>query len=469
MTAPLLAALALLAGCAAAPRAQVSAASAEPPTASVTASAVQDDDPVLGYHVAEADGFTVITHWHSERSRAALAQGVADLTAAAWTEAQGLMGLAPQAPEPSVPVEIHPDRKAFIQAVLGITGQRPGPRQSWTDLSSGSTLVAINPAQAPRVYETFGLPPTACRLGAEGAVRAALVQRLPDLAREAPWFLAGLSVEATQRAMVAAGRSRETEEEPRFSRQRSELTLLELGDGNATGLPDLGAGLRTKAWTPLHDALAHVVAERVLEDEALRATLGADGAGARLAAFLAAAREEGALISWVLDGIGAWNVAEPDLAGTADGWYQTSQMGKTARAFRREPVGLDRYRIEGEVLLFPTSRKTCQMNVLFGLAEDGSYFSLALTETNGAHVFYWSPEKQTFLELEANLEVPIRALQPARFVIEVKDDRLFAVVNGTSLPAVELGGRDLSGPWGLGAQRTGSGLWLEHTVSALEE
>ena len=54
-------------------------------------------------------------------------------------------------------------------------------------------------------------------------------------------------------------------------------------------------------------------------------------------------------------------------------------------------------------------------------------------------------------------------------MIEVKDDRLFAVVNGMSVPAVELGGRDVSGPWGLGAQRTGSGLWLEHTVSALDE
>ena len=445
MTAPPLVALVLLAGCVAAPRAQVAAVSGEPLVASATSSVDQDDDPVLGYHVAEASGFTVITHWHSERSRAALAQGVADLAAAAWTEAQGLMGLSAQTPEPSVPVEIHPDRKAFIQAVQGITGQRPGPRQAWTDAGSGATLVAINPSQAPRVYAAFGLPPTACRLASEGAV------------------------EATQRAMVAAGRAQSTVEEPRFSRLRSQLAMLELGDGNATGLPDLGAALGTKAWTPLHDALAHVVAERVLADEAMQASLGTEGAGARLAGFLGAAREEGALISWVLDGIGAWNVAEPDLAGTADGWYQTSQMGRTARAFRREPVGLDRYRIEGEVLLFPTARQTCQMNVLFGLAEDGSYFSLALTETNGAHVFYWSPEKETFLELEANLEVPIRALEPTRFVVEVKEGRLFAVVNGVSLPAVELGGRDLSGPWGLGAQRTGSGLWLEHTVSALDE
>lgn len=469
MTAPPLVALVLLAGCVAAPRAQVAAVSGEPLVASATSSVDQDDDPVLGYHVAEASGFTVITHWHSERSRAALAQGVADLAAAAWAEAQGLMGLSAQTPEPSVPVEIHPDRKAFIQAVQGITGQRPGPRQAWTDAGSGATLVAINPSQAPRVYAAFGLPPTACRLASEGAVRTALVQRLPGLAREAPWFLAGLAVEATQRAMVAAGRAQSTVEEPRFSRLRSQLAMLELGDGNATGLPDLGAALGTKAWTPLHDALAHVVAERVLADEATQASLGTEGAGARLADFLAAARGEGALISWVLDGIGAWNVAEPDLAGTADGWYQTSQMGRTARAFRREPVGLDRYRIEGEVLLFPTARQTCQMNVLFGLAEDGSYFSLALTETNGAHVFYWSPEKETFLELEANLEVPIRALEPTRFVVEVKEGRLFAVVNGVSLPAVELGERDLSGPWGLGAQRTGSGLWLEHTVSALDE
>jgi hypothetical protein len=429
----------------------------------------QDDDPVLGYHLAEVGGFTVITHWHSERSREALARGVAEVADAAWLEAQALLGLEPAAPEPAVAVEVHPDRRAFVQAVLGITGQRPGPRQSWTDTASGSTLVAINPSQGERVYEAFGLPPACVRLATEGAVRTALARRLPNLVREAPWFAEGLAVEVTQRAMVAAGKARETAEEPRFSRLRSDLLLLELGDGNATGLPDLATAPGTKEWTPLHDALAHLVVERVLGDGDLAGSLTQEGAAARLGVFLAAARENGELLTWVMDGLGAWNVQEPDLAGTAAGWYQTSQMGTTALAFRREPVGLEAYRITGEVMLFPTPRQTCQMNVLFGLAADGSYFSLALTETNGAHVFYYSPEKETFLELESNLEIPIRPLEPTRFVLELKEGRLFAVVNGVSIPVVELGGRDVSGPWGLGAQRTGAGLWLSHEVSALDE
>jgi hypothetical protein len=107
------------------------------------------------------------------------------------------------------------------------------------------------------------------------------------------------------------------------------------------------------------------------------------------------------------------------------------------------------------------------MNVFFGL--DGeSYLSVAITQNDGVTIFMYDPEKETFNQLARNLNVPVRLFDPTSFAIEVKDERLFVVVNGISLESVELTGRPMGGALGFGAQRHGAGLWVRHEVKSLD-
>lgn len=426
----------------------------------------QDEDPVLGYHLAEAPGFASITHWHSERCAERLPQEVVETAAQAWLEAQAWLGLEARVPEPAVTLEVFENRRSWVEAVLGRAGVRPGARESWLD--GATVLVPVNPPQADRVYADFGLPPTTLRLAAEGAVLAALIQRMPEIAEHAPWVLAGVATEAAQRALVSREKSKPVEEEPRFARLRSILLRDLLGDGEARGWPDLAVAPTAREWSDSHGTLAHLlVSRRAKELPALLAD-GAAFASADALTLLGGDEPQQEVLNLLFDAKPAWQERTPELCGTAQGWYQAALQGETAIAFRTEPCGMQSYRIEGEVMLFPTERGTGQMNVLFGLAEDGSYFSLAITEINGITIFFYDPKERTYFQLEELRDVEVRAMDATRYVLEIKDDRLFIVVNGRSAPAVELGGRDLTGAWGFGAQRKAAGMWLRHEVKPID-
>ncbi|MAE45792.1 MAG: hypothetical protein CMJ86_02775 [Planctomycetes bacterium] len=437
-------------------------------TAAPSPGIVQDEDPVLGYHLYKVPGLTVITQWHSERNRETLAQQAGALASAAWLRAQETLGLTPTVCSPSITLELHNGRRAFVQAARGLTGKAPDKQvASFSDLSAGFALITVAPVLPDRVHEIFGLPPASLRMACEEMLRLGLQQRLPDLQEKAPWLSEGLVRWCVQETMVANGVAKLGTQEPGLCRERA--ALHGLSSDQLPSLPMGGAPV-----TAQEGVLCHLALEWLAQQEQGDQLLSKLGRGDLLS--------ETAIVS-LLEMLGEqpsatlaeylgqlefpWDERAPAMTGSAFGLFQVPSQGKSAVCFRSQPVGFTNYRIEGDVMLFPGARSKSQMNIFLGL--DGeSYLSVAITQSAGVTVFVYDPEKDTFSTLARNLKVPVRLYDPTSFVIEVKNERLFVVVNGVSVESVELMGRAMDGPMGFGAQRHGAGLWVRHQVKSLD-
>jgi hypothetical protein len=437
-------------------------------TAAPSPGVVQDEDPVLGYHLYKVPGLTVITQWHSERNRETLAQQASALASAAWLRAQETLGLTPTVCSPSITLELHNGRRAFVQAVRGLTGETPLKQTaSFRDLSTAFALITVAPVLPDRVHEVFGLPPASLRMACEEMLRLGFQQRLPALLEKAPWLSEGLVRWCVQETMVAEGVALVGTQEPGLCRQRAAMHGL---------LPDQFPSLPTggAAVTPQEAVLCHLALEWLAQQEQGEQLLSKLGRGGLFS--------ETALVS-LLDLLGEqpsatlaeylgqlefpWDERAPALTGSALGLFQVPSQGKSAVCFRTQPVGFKNYRIEGDVMLFPGARNKSQMNIFLGLDRQ-SYLSVAITQSAGVTIFVYDPSKDTFSMMARNLQIPVRLYDPTSFVIEVKNERLFVVVNGVSVEPVELKGRAMDGPMGLGAQRHGAGLWLRHQVKPLD-
>ena len=428
---------------------------------------VQDEDPVLGYHVHKIPGLTVITQWHSERNQEGLAQQVSALASDAWLRAQEALGLPLVVCDPPLTLELHNGRRAFVQAVRGLTGEVPGEEASHSDLSSGFALVTVAPVLSDRVHEVFGLPPSSLRLACEEMVRMGLSARLPQLAEQAPWLFEGLSLWSAQQTMVAGGFSGKGNQEPNLCRERANLRGVPPGE--LPRFPSLQSEISEAQGSLCHLAIEWLVLQE--GGPAILAQVGGDASTreATLALLRGRFGDQGSSVleAYLGELEYPWDERSPAMVSTSYGFFQVPRQGANAVCFQSQPVGFTSYRIEGDVMLFPGSRGTSQMNVFFGL--DGeSYLSVAITQNDGVTIFMYDPEKETFNQLARNLNVPVRLFDPTSFAIEVKDERLFVVVNGVSLESVELTGRPMGGALGFGAQRHGAGLWVRHEVKSLD-
>lgn len=154
----------------------------------------------------------------------------------------------------------------------------------------------------------------------------------------------------------------------------------------------------------------------------------------------------------------AWRQVHRALANTKDGWLQIAFPKTNAIAHHVKPAGKSDYTIRGKLRFLPA--KGVQMNLLLDHTKTGM-ITVAFRADGWVTVFHFKRETKEWKRLGNKAIGALDQKRDHAFEVAVHDGKLEVSLKGKVVLTCGTDGRDMKGPWGLGAQAGSAGIWKD--------
>lgn len=434
--------------------------------------AAPDARAAPGYVLKQGPRFRVHCHFADE----AVAAAALDTVEAIWPTASVLYGVA-DVPEGGL-YDVHLFRTPadYLKEERGISGKFDR-NLAFTSFDTKAAYVALQPNLADEALAATGLTGLTRRMLAHEAAHVVRYRNFPNYQHHPKWFEDGNSQWIEDETMTARGWAPALEEDPHVSWHMVLAKALLAGGGLPSARRILADDLDDLSFYARY-AVRRLLFRRLVtrkDAPAFRAALttalalpdGPDLAKRFTDVVLGAYATEGGegldvdFEQYVRSLAPAW---DEDASGRAlstagDAWVQTAFSDAGARAWRTAPAGAEAYEIRGQIEILPGAGKFEQMNLLLGRDPLKGFVSVAFGAHDGVAVWRRGPTEADWRRLAS---APTKAVQLWRrlpFRVAVDGARVTVRVDGTEVVSVDVEDLDLSGPWGLGVQDGGAGIW----------
>ncbi len=155
-----------------------------------------------------------------------------------------------------------------------------------------------------------------------------------------------------------------------------------------------------------------------------------------------------------------WEQLYRSLEASGDEWVQSAFPDTNAMAWRTEAPRRGKYEISGSLELVPG--KGNQLNLLLDRRTEGldrGLVSIAFVAGYGVTVFEYLPETKGWVKLTSHEVAGFVSGESIEFEVKVSGNKLSLSMAGAPVFTLKISGRELEGPWGLGAQSGTTGVW----------
>lgn len=426
--------------------------------------------PSAEQSVAEGDHFRIVCEFTDEKGAAKALQAAE----AVWPSIVLLWG-APVGPlEKRLVVHVYPDAQSYETAEQGLTGGRFKKNLSFSSYVTGESYVAVQPELTPAARAEIGLPLTTLRVVAHEAAHIATYRLVPNHESHPDWLAEGYATWSEQKAIESLGWSKSAEEEPYVSTATVRCQRLIANKRFPTA-----AVLVANAPSELDfydgyavDRLFFRFLQEKRADLAKRALArivqlggGADFA-ARSAAELDTIFGKGLtqldkdFRAFVGDLHPVWDEVLRTLETEGDSWTQAA-FEQNAIAWHTKPVGKLPFELRGFAKVLEGAP---QMNVLLDRSDAG-FLSVALRAEDGGSItlFEFDSKSEAWNKLGSVPAAGIEIGKEFVFHVSISKSKKLLVEVGEAKAAIQVSAdvskRECTGPWGLGVQAHGAGIW----------
>lgn len=416
--------------------------------------------------VREGRWFRVVCHFRHDRA----ADDALAAVEAVGPLAAKLYGLRSEPAGDPLEVHLYFTTADYEAADRELTGGRFQRNLAFAHHESRSAHVALQPPVGEEVLDRVGLPVLTQKLLAHEAAHILRYRAMPSFRSHPMWIVDGAATELAYRALLARKRIESVEQSPlgateigRAKRVRKEGRLPSVGDLLLDRTDELAFYERYACRWLLFRFLAS--GARAEGFATVLQRLRQMGGGADFAERLRTRVVAATADTQKLDtGFGAWlDRLEPawherfrSLQTGGGAWMQAAFPDTNAIAWRTTPVGKEAYALGGWVEVLPGAN--VQMNVLLDKTDAG-FVSVALRADGWLTVFDYDAKTDRWNRLGSTRHEALRAKGRVPFLLRVGEGRLAVFLEGEEALAVDVSGRAMDGPWGLGAQAGTCGLW----------
>jgi len=135
---------------------------------------------------------------------------------------------------------------------------------------------------------------------------------------------------------------------------------------------------------------------------------------------------------------------------------QRAYASSNAIAWRTTPVRKRTCTIEGTAEILDTGSP--QLNLLLGRSDAG-FVTVAFRRGFGVTVLGYDSKRSAWSNLANAKHDKVRSGGPFAFEVRIKGAKVEIRIDGKTVLSADIGKRDLTGPWGLGVQAGGAGVW----------
>jgi hypothetical protein len=346
---------------------------------------------------------------------------------------------------------------------------------SYASPKNATAYVTTHPQASEAALKTLVLPGPTARRVAHEAVRIYCYGNFANHATLPVWLIEGAASTIAQAVLASQGMAMKSLHEDPFT--SSQLGVV-VGLSKAGRLPTVGSvlagrvsGLSPSEQDAVHAILFHYLLtekhksrfRRVLKKaNTMKPSPDLTKKLARYAgATLKVERVNDDFKKWLTDDAPVWNEIVPSLSRHDDGWASTAYPNLNAVAWRVGAVGKKLWSMSGRFTIFdgPSS----QLNLLLGHGDTG-FVSIALDAEFGATLFRFDSQTSVWSEIAGREFSGIKKLKSHTFVLSISGPKLTLSIDDEEVLSTSVGGADLSGAWGLGAQAGSAGLWQNLTV-----
>ena len=426
--------------------------------------------------VREGAWFRVVCHFEHDRA----ADDALAAVEAIGPLAARLYGLRPPKARDLLEVHLYRTIEDYEAAEQALTGGAFKRNLAFAHHESHTAHVAVQPPVSEEVLDRLGLPHLTQNLLAHEASHIVRFRAMPSFRSHPMWLVDGAAIWLAVQGELARKRIE--------SIQACPLTATEIGHGQRL----LAEGRLPSAADLLHDRTEELSFYERYASRWLFFTFLASGPHAqgfakalrklrsmgggpdfadRLEARVAQATApvetlDAQFRTWLAGLAPTWRevIRALDTNGTA--WVQAAWPDSNAIAWRTQPVGGRCYTLAGRVEILPGAN--VQMNALLDKAEAG-FVSVAMRSDGWLTVFEYESAGNAWNRRASVEHAGLRRQGPIAFRIRVEEGRLTVFVGDERALDVELAGRTLDGPWGLGAQAGTCGVWHDVLVGGPDE
>lgn len=424
--------------------------------------------------VREGRWFRVVCHF----AHAHAADGALAAVEAVGPLARDLYGLREPGAGGRLEVHLYRTVADYEAAEQELTGGRFKRNLAFAHHASKSAHVALQPPLSDEALDRIGLPHLTENLLAHEASHVIRYRAMPSFRSHPMWLVDGAAIWLAVHAELQRQRIGSIEACP--------LSATEIVHGQRL----LAAGRLPSADDLFHDRTDDLsfyerYAARWLFFEFLIAgphaagarrairTLRSMGGGADLADRLKTrvvaetaptSDLDDSFRTWLEARRPAWREVYRALDTRGDTWTQAAFPSSDAITWRTAPVGGDAYDLGGGVEVLPGAN--VQMNVLLDHTPAG-FVSVALRTDGWLTVFDYDAKGSAWRRLGSTEHDALRTPGRVAFRIRVARGRLQVLLGGQEALDVDVSGRAMDGPWGLGAQAGTCGLWHDVTLTPM--
>lgn len=423
--------------------------------------------------IREGAWFRVVCHFEHDR---AADEALAAVEAVGPLAAR-LYGL--RQPDAGKQLEVHLYRTVadYEAAEEKLTGGRFKRNLAFAHHESHTAHVAVQPPVSEEVLDQLGLPHLTQNLLAHEASHIVRFRAMPSFRSHPMWVVDGAAIWLAVQGELARKRIASIEACPLSATEICHGQRL-LEQGRLPKVRDLlhdrtdelefyeryasrwllfqflasgpyAEGLRKAMWKLRQMGGGSTFANR-LEERLVAATASTDALDTAFRAWLKGLRP-------------IWREAIRSLDAQGDAWVQAAWPDRNAVAWRTQPVGLRRYDVSGRMEVFPGTNM--QMNILLDKTDAG-FVSVAMRTDGWITVFEYESDGSRWNRRGAVEHAALKRAGPVSFRIRVQNERVTVIVGDEEALVVELAGRTMDGPWGLGAQWGTCGVWHDVRVAA---
>jgi hypothetical protein len=424
--------------------------------------------------VREGVWFRVVCHFEHDRA----ADDALAAVEAIGPLAARLYGLRTPTPDDLLEVHLYRTVADYEAAEEALTGGAFKRNLAFAHHESRTAHVAVQPPVSEEVLDRLGLPHLTQNLLAHEASHIVRFRAMPSFRSHPMWVVDGAAIWLAVQGELARGRIESTEACPlsateichgqRLLAQDRLPTAAELFHDRTEELSFYER--YASRWLFFHFLAAGPYAEgfgRALHK--LRQMGGgadfADRFEARVVAATAPAETlDAAFRTWLTQQTPAWREVIRALDTHGAAWVQAAWPDRNAISWRTVPAGSRRYTLAGRLEILPGAN--AQMNALLDHTESG-FVSVAMRSDGWITVFEYESADDRWNRRGAVEHARLKTQGPVAFRVRVEEERVTVFVEDEEALVVELAGRAMDGPWGLGAQWGTCGLWHDVALTSL--
>lgn len=412
--------------------------------------------------------FAVVCDWDSERA----AKDAAQVVEAVYQVAGQIYDLSRLDLEHPLQVNLYSTLQAYEEVDERLTGGRFARNQAFADPGSRSAHVALQPVISNAVLDRGGLPIQTRRLIAHEAAHLLRIVSYRNNRSHPRWYVDGSASWIDQAVMETLGLSAGLEGDPFTASAIVRLqALIENQD-----LPSIDKLLvsefRDLTFLERYDISELFFRFLIEGPHKKRLAKLVEGPLRRLGGgtdFASRLRKEfkkifGRVSFRRLDKefrkyIGTlqpeWSQAIRSLENHEDSWRQMAFTDLNAVAWRTESIESKNYELTGEFEILEGGRH--QLNVLLD-RDDKGFVSIAFSP-GALTIFHYHSRSEEWERLLGRKVDGLGINMPYEFRIAVNGKRLQVFLRGEELAGLTIKNRNMHGPWGLGVQAGGVGIW----------